>query len=88
MANLLQICAQSHPICFMKHHNIYFVAVLILGPTVYPGKYFISGTCNDAKARSQHSIISAKGTNDAAWKFAIEDNLIEEEDDRCAEEPQ
>jgi hypothetical protein len=41
---------------------MYLAALLISGPAVYSGKYFLSGTCNDAKARSQHSIDGAKGS--------------------------
>src|ERR1700685_3361626 len=29
----------------MKHHNMYFAALLISGPAAYSGKYFSSGTC-------------------------------------------
>jgi hypothetical protein len=68
----------------MKRHNMYFAALLISGPAVYSGKYFSSGTCNDAKTRKsvwQKKMVERVQTTHLG-QFALEDvDLVEEKDD-------
>jgi hypothetical protein len=67
---------------------MYFAALLISGPAVYSGKYFSSATCNGAKTRSQDGTNSGEAQTTHLGQFTFEDvDLVEEEDDRRAEEP-
>ena len=55
---------------------------------MYSGKYFSSGTCNGAKTRSQGGTNGGKVQTTHLGQFTFEDvDLVEEEDDRRAEEP-